>query len=120
MAPSNNSKPDAKTQGAAMAAPFMALNPAAAQAWQDVMSDSARFLAERFQQDMDTQKALLSCKNPAELLQVQTDFFQSAMQQYSDHATRVFSRLSAAADSSGAEGKGGRSGTARKYDDVPI
>jgi hypothetical protein len=88
-----------------------ALNPAAAQAWLDLMQESARFMTTRLQQDIETQKALLACKSPAELMQVQTEFFKSAAKQYSEHTTRLLK---------GVEQSAAGNGFARNYDDVPL
>ncbi len=72
----------------AVKAAMMAVNPAAAQAMMSVMAESARFLTDRLQQDLDAQKALLACKSPTELLQVQSEFMKTAMEQYIDYAIR--------------------------------
>ncbi len=88
-----------------------ALNPAGAQAWLDLMQESARFMTSRLQQDIETQKALLACKSLEELMQVQTEFFKSAAAQYSEHTTRLLK---------GVEQSAAGSSLARKYDDVPL
>jgi hypothetical protein len=88
-----------------------ALNPATTQAWLDLMQEGARFMAKRLQQDVETQKALLACKSPAELMQVQTEFFKTAAEQYADYTTRLFKGAAQAAPVTT---------TARKYDDVPV
>lgn len=87
------------------------------QAWMDILSDNARFMTDRLQQDMETQKALLACKTPAELLQVQTEFFKSAMAQYTEHATRMFNKVAATSQETV---KSTRASQSRGYDDVPI
>lgn len=88
-----------------------AVNPATTKAWLDLMQESARFMTTRLQQDVETQKALLACKSPAELMQVQTEFFKTAAEQYADYTTRLFKGVAQSAP-----GKP----TARKYDDVPL
>ena len=98
---------DTKTAEKAAFDPMAAFNPAAAKVWQDIMTESVRFMTERLQKDMETQKAMLSCKSPAELLQLQTEFFQDAMKDYTDEATRMLTLMSS-------------TGTARSYDDVPL
>lgn len=113
MTSSNTPKADKAPAMAAMAD----INPMATKAWMDILSDNARFMTERLQQDMETQKALLACKTPAELLQVQTEFFKSAMAQYTEHATRMFTKASATTEETV---KTARSSQSRGYDDVPV
>ncbi|NCQ24903.1 MAG: hypothetical protein COW54_05380 [Rhodobacteraceae bacterium CG17_big_fil_post_rev_8_21_14_2_50_63_15] len=112
-------KTDAKAEPAtpAMTAAMMAFNSAMLQAWQDIMSDSARFLTERLHQDLDTQRALLACKSATELLQVQSAFFKTAMADYADYATGLRERLAAATKDTMEDA---RSGFSRGYDDVPL
>ena len=110
-------KSDANSGAPAMIAAIMAVNPIAAKAWPDIMSETACFLTERLQQDIDTQKAMLTCKSPAELLQVKAEFIRSAMEQYTDYATRLYAKISAAAEDAG---KGARSSHSRGYNDVPL
>lgn len=117
MPTSEKPKAGGKTATASIPPEFMAMTPAAAQAWLDIMTDSARFLTDRLQQDFETQKAMLACKSPTDLLQVQAAFFNSAMTQYTDFAARLFSKVSATAEDSV---KGARTGSARRYDDVPV
>lgn len=111
------------TQGAsdtgaeAMTAAMRALNPAASGAWMDVMTESARFVSDRLQQDLETQKALLACKSPADLLKVQTEFYQTAMEQYAAEATKLFQMMSSATQECVDTTK---STKARKYNDVPL
>ena len=56
-------------------------------------------------------------RSPTELLQVQTEFFRSAMEQYTDYATRFYTRMSTTAEDTV---KDARSGHSRSYDDVPL
>jgi len=101
----------------AFTAAFSALNPAVSTAWAQVFEESARFLTDRLQQDMETQKALLACKTPADLFKVQSEFYQAAVQQYSDEATRLFQMMSTATQE-GLDASSLLKG--RKYDDVPL
>ena len=107
-------KPEATS---AMAEMMMPGNPAMARAWAEIMSESARFLSERLQEDMETQKAMLACKNPAEVIQVQTEFFRKAMADYTDEAQRMFKIMTGAGEDVVKEVK---SSTKRGYDDVPV
>lgn len=113
----NKTRANSDTGTRAMTAAMMAVNPAAAKAWQDIMSESALFLTDRLQQDMDTQKAMLACKSPTELLQVQAEFLRSAMEQYTDYATHFYKRISTATEDTV---KDARSGHSRGYDDLPL
>ena len=101
----------------AFLASMSALNPVAAKAWMDFMSESARFMVDRFQQDLDTQKAMLSCKSPAELLQLQSEFYRQAIQQYTAEANRMLAIMTNATENAIDEAKSGHS---RSYDDVPL
>lgn len=100
-----------------MASAMLAGGPAATSAWLALMTESARFVSERLREDMQTQMAFLACKSPAELLKVQTEFYQTAIEQYTAEANRMFETLSAAAEESIAEAKSGHS---REYDDIPL
>ncbi|MFD1194370.1 phasin family protein [Seohaeicola saemankumensis] len=117
MAKSNQTRANTSSGAPAMAAAVMALNPALTKAWLEMMSDSARFLAERLQKDLETQKAMLACKTPAELLQIQAEFFKTAMEQYSEHAMRLKETMTTVTEETV---KGVRSGHSRGYDDVPL
>lgn len=101
------SKSTKTTEKPAAVNPMAAFNPAAAKVWQDILTESARFMTERLQKDMETQKAMLACKSPAELMQVQADFYQQAMSDYSEEANRMFQLMS-------------QTGAKRGYDDVPL
>lgn len=101
----------------AVKAAMMAVNPATAQAMMSVMAESARFLTDRLQQDLDAQKALLACKSPTELMQVQAGFMKTAMEQYMAYAVRFQKAMTTAtADTM----ENARTGHSRGYDDVPI
>jgi hypothetical protein len=100
----------------AMAA-LMSANPVFAKAWMDLMSESARFLTERLHSDLETQKAFMACKTPAELVEVQAEFLNTAMQQYAEEATRLIDMTMKASKDIGDDLKSGHS---RGYDDVPV
>lgn len=111
-------KPETATGGLPdMTVAMMAGSPALAKAWADIMRESARFLSDRLQEDMETQKALLSCKNPAEVVQVQSEFFRKAMVDYTDEAQRMLMLMTGAGEDALEETK---STTKRGYDDVPV
>lgn len=113
----NDTSATPATGTSALPAAMMAVSPVAARAWLSFMSESARFLTKRLQQDLNTQKAMLACKSPAELLGVQADFLKTAMDQYSDYATRLYETMTpATADAI----QNMRIGPSRRYDDVPF
>lgn len=117
MAKSNQTKAKTSSDAPAMAASMMALGPAVTKAWLEMMSGSARFLADRLKQDLETQKAILACKTPTELLQVQSEFFKTAMEQYTEHAMRMKDTMTTATEETI---KDVRSSHSRGYDDVPL
>lgn len=96
---------------------FMAANPVFAQAWMDMMAESARFVTARLQADLKTQAALMSCKSPAEVVEVQTAFLNEAMQTYAEEAARLM-RMTVTASTDIAQDL--KSGHSRGYDDVPV
>lgn len=100
-----------------MAKAMMSMNPMANQAWLDVMQESADFVTRRLEQDLETQKAMMAAKSPTELMQLQTEFFQTAFQQYSQEAMRMFESMTKAA---GQSTKTATKHTSRGYDDVPL
>lgn len=101
----------------AATAAMIAIYPAATKAWLDVLSEGARFLTDRLQKDMETQKALLACTGPADLMRVQSEFVATAMKEYAEEATRMVRMMSEAVEDSA---KDVRSGHRRSYDDVPL
>ncbi|SNR32394.1 phasin family protein [Puniceibacterium sediminis] len=86
-------------------------------AWLDLIEESTRFVTERWEQDVKTQQALFACRTPQDLLKLQSDYCQKAIEQYTDQATRMSGKMSGAATQT----MGDMSATsARKYDDVPL
>jgi len=96
---------------------MISANPVLAKAWMDMMSESARFMTERLRTDMETQKAFMACKTPAELVEVQAAFLTTAMEQYSDEAARMLDMTMKASQDIAEDLKSGHS---RGYDDVPV
>ena len=101
----------------AVTAAMMAINPVGTKAWLDITSEGTRFMMKRLQQDLETQEAMLKCKNPMELLEVQSEFIKTAMEQYTDEVTRLCSAMSKTMKETADDT---RSGRARGYDDVPL
>lgn len=92
-------------------------NPKVMEAWVELLNDSARFVTDRLQKDQETQQALLNCKTPADIMQVQSEFFKDAVEQYTAQTTRMCEKISEAA---GTTLKETTAGLARSYDDVPL
>lgn len=117
MGKSNDKTQPADSDNAAMKAALMAFNPVGMAAWMNIVTESARFVADRLEQDVAAQQAMLNCKTPADLLRVQTEFYQKAIEQYTAEATHMIDMMSKAAVQSIEEA---RAPHARGYDDVPL
>lgn len=104
MAKAKQPKPDASALSDAM----KAFTPMAPAVWQEIMTESARFVSERLQQDMEAQQAMMNCKTPMELMQVQTEFYQKAVARYTEEAARMMKMMS------------NPTGAKRSFDDVPL
>lgn len=117
MPKSNQTQADTMKDASAITNAMLALSPAMTKALLEMMAGSARFLVNRLQHDLETQKAILACKTPMELLQVQSAFFKTAMEQYTEHAMRLKEKMTTAAEETM---KDVRSGHSRGYDDVPL
>ena len=96
---------------------MMVANPAVTKAWTDIMKESARFVSERLQEDMEAQKVLLQCKTPADLVQFQSEFVLKAMQQYTDEAQRITKIMTDAGEDIA---KDARHSWSRVYDNIPL
>ena len=96
---------------------MMATNPVVTKGWLDIFSESARFVNDRLQQDMSAQHAILACKSPGELLQVQAKHYEIALAQYAEEFPRLYKLISTAMfDTARSTG----SSHARRYDDIPL
>ncbi|MDU8943579.1 phasin family protein [Ovoidimarina sediminis] len=108
-----------KANGAA-AAPGLAMPaipPAVTAQWLEVMTASGRFIAQRLEEDLKTQQAFLGCRTPADVMQVQSGYYKTAVEQYTAQAGRIFELMSGAISGPLASS---RSMFARGYDDVPL
>ncbi len=123
MADSKKKTPDTPTQEATtpahagMAAAMAAFSPGAASAWFEIMQESLRFMAERLEQDMDTQREMLACKTPQELMQVQSAFYKRAVAQYTEETQRMLDLMGVALKVTVSDKT---PTTKRGYDDVPV
>ena len=86
-------------------------------AWLDIMTESARFVADRFRQELDTQQAILGCRKLEDFLRLQAEFYQKAIEQYTSEATRVAQLMSKATTQTIEDVK---TAQARCYDDLPL
>jgi len=105
-----------KSEPSALTGAMAARNPAA-KIWLDIMAQSTRLVSERLQNDLETQQAMLRCRNPADLVRLQSEFFRKAIEQYTSEAQRVFEIMTQASED--VASKTG-TGTKRGYDDVPL
>ena len=86
-------------------------------AWLEIMTESARFVADRFQQDLESQQAILGCSKPEDLLRLQSEFYRKMREQYASEATRMAQLMSKATTTTIDDVKATQ---ARGYDDLPI
>lgn len=100
-----------------MAAAMAAMSPATMTAWFQIMQEGMRFMTDRLHSDLETQQKMLACKTPADLLEVQSDFYQKAMAQYGEETQRMVELMGKAMTATAEEAK---SGHKRGYDDVPV
>ena len=117
MAQKNTSSRQANDGTQSQASDLAALSSAGAGAWLGIVAESGQFVARRLEEDLKAQKALMSCKTPAEVMQVQADYFRTAAEQCSEQTSRVLGILSGTMGGSFVPSK---SLFARRYDDVPL
>ena len=79
--------------------------------WAELMTESARFAADRLQQDIAAQQALAACKTPFDVLHLQATVCQRAFLDYNAHAIRAYGILT---------GTDTHFSGSRAYDDVPL
>ena len=89
MGKAKKSEASVEDQESKITATMMAVNPGIASAWVGVFAEGTRFLAHRLRQDLATQKAILDCNNATELLAVQAEFFETAIEDYSKEVMRL-------------------------------
>ncbi|MEO9573306.1 MAG: phasin family protein [Tateyamaria sp.] len=112
-----NPKAKTPTETPALAAMLMTFNPPAATIWTEVMNSNARFFMDRMKQDLDAQATLLTCREPSQLLQIQSDFCRDAMTQYAEQTSRMLKLMTEATEQTMQTAK---TGFSRAYDDVPL
>lgn len=111
--PSANQASDGEASSASKAA----FAPAGASFWLEMMTESGRFIAQRLEEDLKAQQAFLGCKTPAEVLQVQADYCETAVEQYAAEVGRILEFMSGTV---GAPLVPYKSLYSRGYDDVPV
>lgn len=107
----------AQAEGTTDTPTFGPFTPAYIQIWMDILAENARFMTDRLCHDLETQKAVLACRTPEELIRVQSKFFHDAVGQYTQHGSHLKEQLSAATTDFM---KNMKPKTARGYDDVPL
>ncbi|MGO4909117.1 phasin family protein [Pseudorhodobacter sp. W20_MBD10_FR17] len=98
-------------------AAFNPMQGAGMKAMLAVGTETAQFLSSRMQQDIEAQKAMLSCKDLESLQKLQADFYTKALADYRDATAKIMEIMSATASDAGAAAV---SSTKRSYDDVPL
>ncbi|MEM8812154.1 MAG: phasin family protein [Pseudomonadota bacterium] len=58
----------------------------------DIYRDHLHFLAEQLNRDIAVQERLLTCRNPAELVQIQLEYGRDAAQHYAGHYQNLMRR----------------------------
>lgn len=102
-----------QTQGHDFLQGLSALNPEAAAQSMNMLTNGMQFLTMRIEHTFAAQHALLSCKNPTEAYEVQSEFLKTAYEHYNSAAQGMLEAL-------GAQAPSGIQGTKRSYDDVPL
>ncbi|MEQ3708151.1 MAG: phasin family protein [Tateyamaria sp.] len=106
-----------QTETPALAAMLNTFNPHASTVWAEVMNAQTRFIMDRLQKDMEAQKAVLTCRDPSQLLQIQSDFYQSTIAEYAEQTARM---LKLTTDVTAKTMEAAKAGYSRAYDDVPL
>lgn len=69
---------------------MMGLGTAWAEAFGDMSSEFASFVADRIKEDVKTQHEVLHCKSVGDLQQIQSQFVQKAIEQYQAETGKLF------------------------------
>ena len=105
------------TETPAFAAMLNTLNPQAASVWTEVMNAQTRFIMDRLQKDMEAQKAVMTCRDPNQLLKIQSDFYQSTVKEYAEQTAHM---LKLTTEATAKTMEAAKTGYSRAYDDVPL
>ena len=69
---------------------MMGLSTVWAEAFGDMSSEFASFVADRVKEDVKTQHEILHCKSVGDLQQIQSQFIQKAIEQYQAETGKLF------------------------------
>jgi hypothetical protein len=87
------------------------------QAWTQIGAETVRFISDRLQQDIKTQKAMLACTSLEDLRKVQADFFRATQNHYATQGQRMMEIVGKAATIWPIPATGSAK---LAYDDVPV
>lgn len=62
--------------------PLTSVGRAFIEGWVEASGEIAAFLGRRIQSDIDLQRQILQCRDPAELVRIQTAFVEKAVEDY--------------------------------------
>ena len=82
---------------------MVGLSTAWLEALGDIGSEVLSFMAERVKEDVKTQHAILHCKNVSELQNIQAEFIQKALEQYSAETGKLVRMSNDALASAGSD-----------------
>ncbi len=112
------SAPEASDPASAgVAAAMAAFNPLTTSAWSELMQENMRFLTERLEQDLETQRAMLACRTPQDLMQVQSEFLRNAFAQYTQQSQRIMQMMGGAVSATAEDAKPNKTSG---DDDLPV
>lgn len=78
-----------KEQGGAGPEALTGVGMAFMEGWAEASSQVATFLARRIQSDFQLQREILQCRDPAELVRIQTAFVQKAIEDYRTEGSKL-------------------------------
>lgn len=121
MKTTSKTKPSSQKDLNDLAAQVAVINPMAGAvciaSWLEIMTEGTRFASERFQRNLEVQRALLASKSVEEIMSVQAEFYRSAIEQYVNEVNRLADLVSKATAAATEEATASR---ARRYDDIPL
>lgn len=69
--------------------PLTSVGRAFIEGWVEASVEIAAFLGRRIQSDIDLQRQILQCRDPAELVRIQTAFVEKAVEEYRAETGRL-------------------------------
>lgn len=76
-----------------------------AEGMQNYFQEVARFIAMRLEKDIDTQKTLMTCGDIDKMREIQTKFFEEALEDYQTETARIMELTRSVLDSATEPGK---------------